>query len=125
MASRVMSRGLLLLAVLAFSFPAWAAPMKKTIHIQQSLQAGETTLAPGDYNLTVDGNEATFERGNKVVAKVSCTVKDTGSKNSQNAVLYVNGAITEIRLAGQSQVVTFVPVTSSTPSKTSSTSGDR
>jgi hypothetical protein len=109
------------MAALALSFPAWTAPMQKAIHIQQPLQVGDTTLTPGDYNLVVDGNEATFERGHKVVAKVSCTVKEGGEKYSQNAIIYANAAITEIRLAGQSQVITFTPMTTaSTPSKSSS-----
>ena len=128
MTSRILSRGLILLTALALSFPAWAAPAKKAVHIQQPLQVGDTTLAPGDYTVLVDGNEATFERGHKVVAKVSCAVKDSGEKYSQSAVIYANTAITEIRFAGQSQVITFTPMTTtSTPSKSSSptSSGDR
>ena len=129
MAYRVLSRGLVLVAALALSFPAWAAPVKKTIHVQRQLHVGDATLSPGDYTIKVDGNEATFERGNKVVAKVPCTVQDTGTKNSQDAVIYGNygnGAIIGILLARRAEVVTFAPVTSSTPSKSSSTtSGDR
>lgn len=121
MKSRVFSRGLILLAALVLSFPAWAAPMKKTIHIRQTLQVGDTTLEPGDYNLVVDGNEATFQRGRKVVAKVSCAMKERGGKYSRDAVIYDNATITEIRLAGQSQVVTFVPMTrAASPSKSTS-----
>jgi len=127
MTSRVLSRGLILLTALSLSLPAWAAPAKKAVHIQQPLQVGDATLAPGDYTVLVDGNEATFERGHKVVAKASCEVKDSGEKYSQSAVIYANTAITEIRFAGQSQVLTFTPVTTTTtPSKSSSsTSGDR
>jgi hypothetical protein len=126
MKSRVLSRGLILLTAMAFSFTAWAAPAKKTIHIQQPLQVGDTTLTPGDYTVIVDGSEATFERGNKVVVKVSCAVKDNGEKYSDGAVVYANKAITELRFAGQSQVITFNPTTTSTPSKSpSSSSGDR
>ena len=124
---RVLSRGLILLTALAFSFSAWAAPLKKTIQIKQPLQVGDVTLTPGDYTVFVDGNEATFERGHKVIAKISCVVKDSGEKYSDNAVIYANTAITEIRFAGQSQVITFTPIaTATTPSKShSSTSGDR
>jgi hypothetical protein len=124
---RVLSRGLVLLAALAYSFSAWAAPAKKSVHIQHRLQVGDTTLAPGDYTIVVDGSEATFEQGHKVVAKVSCAVKESGTKSPQDVVVYdANAAITEIRYAGQSQVITFTPMTTSTPSKSSSTSsGDR
>jgi hypothetical protein len=126
MKSRILSRGLILLTAMAFSFPAWAVPAKKTIHIQKSLQVGDTTLSPGDYTVLVEGNEATFERGHKVVAKVSCAVKDSGAKYSDSAVVYANTAITELRFAGESQVITFSPVTTASPSKSpSSTSGDR
>jgi hypothetical protein len=127
MVTRVVSRGLILVAALAISFPAWAAPARKTVHIQHRLQVGDTTLAPGDYTVVVDGNEATFNQGKKVVAKVSCAVKESGTKSPQDVVVYdANAAITEIRYAGQSQVVTFTPMTTSTPSKSSSTSsGDR
>ena len=127
MKSRVRSRGLILLTALAFSFPAWAAPAKNKIYIQKTLQVGDTTLTPGDYTVLVEENEATFERGHKIVAKVSCAVKDSGAKYSDSAVVYANTAITEIRFAGQSQVITFTPVTTATPSKSSSptSSGDR
>ena len=127
MKSRAVSRGLILLIALAFSFPAWAVPAKKTIHIQQQLQVGDTTLAPGDYTVAVDGNEATFQQGKKIVAKVSCAVKDSGQKYSDGAVIYANTAITEIRFAGQSQVITFNPTTttSSPKSPASTSSGDR
>src|ERR1700682_3053697 len=125
MTFRVLSRGLILVAALALSFPAWAAPVKKSIHIREPRHVGDTTLAPGDYTIVVDGNEATFKQGNKVVAKVSCEVKESGEKYSQDAVIYANAAIIEIRSAGQSQVITFTPATASRPSKSpSSTSGD-
>jgi len=127
MTIRVLSRVLILLTALALSFPAWAVPAKKTIHVQHRLQVGETTLAPGDYTVVVDGNEATFEQGHKVVAKVSCAMKESGEKSPQDVVVYdANTAITEIRFAGQSQVITFTPTAASTPSKSSpSSSGDR
>jgi hypothetical protein len=127
MTNRVVSRGLIVLAALAVSLPAWAAPAKKTIRIQHPLQVGETTLTPGDYTVVVDGNEATFNQGRKVVAKVSCAVKENSEKSASDAVIYAESAITEIRFAGQSQVITFTPTAASTPSKSSSTSssGDR
>jgi hypothetical protein len=126
MKSRVLSGGLILLTAMAFTFPAWATPAKKTIHIQKSLQVGDTTLTPGDYTVLVEGNEATFERGHKIVAKAPCAMKDSGAKYSDSAVVYANTAITELRFAGESQVITFSPVTTATPSKSpSSTSGDR
>ena len=71
MATRVVSRGLILVAALAISFPAWAAPARKTVHIQHRLQVGDTTLAPGDYTIVVEGNEDTFNQGLKVVPKAS------------------------------------------------------
>jgi hypothetical protein len=126
MTNRVLFRGLILLAALAYSFSAWAAPTKKSVHIQHRFQVGDTTLAPGDYTIIFDGGEATFEQGHKVVAKVSCALKESGEKFSADAIVYAKAAITEIRFAGQSQVITFTPITASTPSKSSSTSsGDR
>jgi len=127
MATRVVSRGLILAAALAISITAWAAPARKTVHIQHRLQVGDTTLAPGDYTIVVDGNEATFNQGRKVVAKVSCAVKENSEKSASDAVIYADTAITELRFAGQSQVITFTPMAASTPSKSSSTSssGDR
>jgi hypothetical protein len=112
---------------MVLSLSAWAAPAKKTIHILHSLHVGDTTLAPGDYTIVVDGNEATFNQGRKVVAKVSCAMKESGAKSPQDVVVYdANAAITEIRYAGLSQVIAFTPATASTPSKSSSsTSGDR
>src|SRR6266436_8666335 len=101
-------------------------PNEKSVHIQHRFQVGDTTLAPGDYTIIVDGGEATFEQGRKVVAKVSCAVKESGEKYSADSIVYANAAITEIRFAGQSQVITFAPITTSNPSKSPSTSsGDR
>ena len=126
MVTRVVSRGLILAAALAISFTAWAAPARKTVHIQHRLQVGDTTLAPGDYTIVVDGNEATFNQGRKVVAKVSCAVKENSEKSAADAVIYADTAITEIRFAGQSQVITFTSTAASTPAKfSSSSSGDR
>src|SRR5882762_1296227 len=88
MTNRVLSRGLILLAALAYSFSAWAVPAKKSVHIQHRLQVGDTTLAPGDYTIVIDGSEATFEQGHKVVAKVSCAVKESGEKSPQDVVVY-------------------------------------
>jgi hypothetical protein len=123
---RVLSCGLIFLAALAYSLSAWAVPARKSVHIQHRLQVGDTTLAPGDYMIVIDGSEVTFEQGHKVVAKVSCAVKDRGEKSSIDAIIYANEAITEIRFAGQSQVITFTPMSTSAPSKSSSTSsGDR
>src|SRR6266853_2916148 len=108
MTNRVVSRGLILLAVLAVSISAWAATAKKTIRIQHPLQVGDTSLAPGDYTVVVEGNEATFNQGRKVVAKVSCAMKESGMKSPQDVVVYdANAAITELRFAGQSQVIAF------------------
>ena len=126
MTNRVLFRGLILLAALAYSFSAWAAPTKKSVHIQHRFQVGDTTLAPGENTIIVDGSEATFEQGRKVIAKVSCAVTESGEKYSADSIVYANAAITEIRFAGQSQVITFTPITASTPPKSSSTSsGDR
>jgi len=122
MLSSISARKLILTVGLALALPVFAAPMKSTIHIRQPLQVGDATLAPGDYSVLVDGNETTFSQGRKVIAKVTSTLKDGTEKSSQDAVLYANGAITEIRFSGQSQVVKFSPVsTASTPAKSNST----
>jgi hypothetical protein len=55
-------------------------------------------------------------------------MKESGMKSPQDVVVYdSNAAITEIRFAGQSQVIAFAPMTrTSTPAKSSSSSsGDR
>ncbi len=122
MSTRMLSRGLVLLAGLALAIATFATPMKKTIHIRQPLQVGDKTLAAGDYNVVVDGNETTFSKGNKVITKVSCEVSDAGAKSTQDAVLYENGAIIELRFSGQSQVVKFNPeAAGAAPSKPTST----
>jgi hypothetical protein len=101
--------------------------LKRAVHISHRFQVGDTTLAPGDYTIVVDGNEATFNQGHKVVARVPCAIKESDMKSPEDAVGYdANVAITEIRFAGKSQVITFTPTAASTPSNSSpSSSGDR
>jgi hypothetical protein len=123
MKSQIVFRGAVLVASLVFAVQGWASPMKKTIHIGHPLQVAGTMLEPGDYAVTVDGNEATFEKGHKVIVKATVTVKDTGVKSSQNAVIYDDkGVVSEVRFSGETQVATFAPTTSaSTPAHTNST----
>lgn len=123
MQSRIVSRGLILAAGLVFAVQGWASPMKKTIHVSHPLQVAGTMLEAGDYSVTVNGTEATFEKGHKLVATATVAVKDTGVKAAQNAVIYDDkGVVSEIRFSGETQVATIIPTTSaSTPSRSTST----
>ena len=123
MQARLVSRGLIAVAVLVFAIQGSAAPTKKTIHVQHPLQVAGTMIAAGDYKVTLDGSEITFEQGKEVVVKATCTVKDNGTKASQSAVIYDNkDIVTEIRFAGESQVAILQPTTTaSTPSRSTST----
>jgi len=96
------------LAVFALAASAWAAnKTKKTITLRQSAQVGDQTLAPGEYNLTVDGDQATFSQKGKVVAKVPVEWKENKLAAQYDSIAFDSGRITEFYFAGKKQAVVF------------------
>jgi len=91
----------------------WAAQREIRSH-SAPISVGDTTLAPGDYTIVVDGSEATFEQGHKVVRKrFSCAVKEVAKSIPLTGIVYANAASPKSG-SRTIAVITFAPITTST-----------
>ena len=101
-------RSAALVAALASTVPLLAKPISKTINIAQSAKIGKADLRAGEYRLLIDGNKATVEKGNRVLAETEGRWEDRTAKSSNNSVLIgENGQVKEVRFAGQTRVFVF------------------
>lgn len=101
-------RSAALVAALASTVPLLAKPISKTINIAQSAKIGKADLRAGEYRLLIDGNKATVEKGNQVLAETEGRWEDRTAKSSNNSVLIgENGQVKEVRFAGQTRVFVF------------------
>ena len=62
-------RNLALLGALAFTVPAFAKPVTKSLPISQNVKVGKVDVKAGDYRATIDDNHITLLNGKKVVAE--------------------------------------------------------
>jgi hypothetical protein len=101
-------RSAALVAALASTVPLLAKPISRTINIAQSAKIGKADLRAGEYRLLIDGNKATVEKGNQVLAETEGRWEDRAAKFSNNSVLIgENGQVKEVRFAGQTRVFVF------------------
>jgi hypothetical protein len=101
-------RSAALVTALACTVPLFAKPISRTINIAQSAKIGKADLRAGEYRLLIDGNKATVEKGNQVLAETEGRWEDRAAKSSNNSVLIgENGQVKEVRFAGQSRVFVF------------------
>lgn len=101
-------RSAALVAALASTVPLLAKPISRTINIAQSAKIGKADLRAGEYRLLIDGNKATVEKGNQVLAETEGRWEDRTAKSSNNSVLIgENGQVKEVRFAGQTRVFVF------------------
>jgi hypothetical protein len=108
MKSNSILRSLALLAAIALTVPAFAKPVAKTINIPQAAKLGKADLQAGEYRLLIDGNKATVQKGNQVVAESDGRWEDRDAKSSYDAVLFSdNGQVKEVRFSGQKRVFVF------------------
>ena len=68
------------------TLPVWAKPnsseaLKATVNLTETTTLNNTTLTPGQYKVTAEGNQATFERDGKIVAQIPCTWKTLPNKS--------------------------------------------
>jgi hypothetical protein len=73
-------RSAALVAALASTVPLLAKPISKTINIAQSAKIGKADLRAGEYRLLIDGNKATVEKGNQVLAETEGRWEDRAAK---------------------------------------------
>jgi hypothetical protein len=112
MSRRLFSFFFAIVVLTAVTFPVWAktdsnASIKTTITLYSKVTLGSTSLAPGHYDVTVEGNQAKFEQGGKVVAQVPCTLKTLASKAPQTQFLADQGRMTEIQVSGKTEAIDF------------------
>lgn len=92
----VMAMGLLLLSSLTA-----AAKDTHRVKLYNDGKLNGTDVKAGEYRLEVDGANATFFKGNKEVARAVVREEKGEKKIDRNSVLYRDGSITEIRIAGK------------------------
>ncbi|MBS1840222.1 MAG: hypothetical protein JSS69_01420 [Acidobacteria bacterium] len=108
MNSKAIVRTAAMLAALCLSVPVFAKPFVKTISITQPAKVGQVTLKAGAYQLSIDGNKVTVQRGKDQVAQSEGRWEDRSAKSDYDAVLLgENGQVKEVRFAGQKRVFVF------------------
>jgi hypothetical protein len=112
MSRRVFPIFLAILALSAMSVSVWAKndsgeSITASIKLTSTTSVGGTKLEPGDYKVIVDGNKAKFEKGNKSVAEVPCTVKDLAFKVNTTSFVLDHDQLAEIQVAGKSKAIEF------------------
>ena len=103
----------LAIAILAaMTLPALAKPnsnatVKASFVITAATKVGSTTLAPGNYDVAVEGNQATFVRNGKTVAQVPCTLKTLSTKAQHTELNADHDQLAEIQISGKTQAIEF------------------
>jgi len=69
MNSKAIVRTATLLAALCVSVPVFAKPFVKTISITQTAKVGQVTLKAGAYQLSIEDNKVSVQRGKDQVAQ--------------------------------------------------------
>ncbi len=78
-----------------------------TITLTATTTVGGTQLAPGQYKVVVEGNQAKFEQKSKVVAEVPCTLKDISYKPTTTEFVLDHDHISEIQVSGKTKAIEF------------------
>ena len=97
-----------LFVALAMVVPVFAKPLTKTINISQPAKVGKASLEAGEYQLSIDGNKATVQKGKNTVAESEGRWEEREAKSQYTSILVgENGQIREVRFAGQKKVFVF------------------
>ena len=78
-----------------------------TIKVNSTVTVGSAKLAPGEYRVVAEGNQAKFTQGSKVVAEVPCTLKEISAKAPQTSFVLDHDSISEIQVSGKSKAIEF------------------
>ena len=88
--------------------PVFAKPFTKTINLSQSAKIGKASLQAGEYQLSIDGNKATVQKGKNTIAESEGRWEDRSAKSTYDSLLIgENGHVMEVRFAGQARVFVF------------------
>lgn len=101
-----------LAAVVVMAIPALAKSnssnsLNTTVDLYSTATVNNTKLAPGEYRVIAEGNQAKFEKDGKTVAEVPCTMKTLPSKASSSEFVMDHDKITEIQVAGKTEAIEF------------------
>jgi hypothetical protein len=103
-----MSRIAALFVALAMVVPVFAKPFTKTINLSQTAKIGKASLQAGEYQLSIDGNKATVQKGKNTLAESEGRWEDRDTKSEYTSILVgENGQVREVRFAGQKRVFVF------------------
>ena len=81
-------------------------PEKKTIQISDPSTVDGTTLAPGRYEVVIEGHKVTFEHNGETVATAPCDWKTGKYKSPYDSVTYSdNHAVQELQFEGTDQTL--------------------
>ena len=115
MSNRKLTGSAVFCAVILFAIPlvASARPKadttsmeKKSITLDSAASVDGKTLAPGNYNVLVEGKTVKFERDGKVVASAPCDWKALNFKAQYNSIeLSAKNVVQELQFEGSSQAL--------------------
>lgn len=112
MSRRTLPLFLAIMAIAAMSVSVWAKndagdSLTTNLKLTAATMVGTMKLAPGEYKVIVEGNKAKFQQGNKVVAEVPCTVKDSNVKINETTFVLDKDQLSEIQVAGKGKAIEF------------------
>lgn len=104
-----LSQCLAILAIFALSAPVFARAMSQPFDLTQPATIGNTTLQPGNYEITADlsSNQVRVKRASdgKLVATVEGKTVTLSKKPDYAAVLMNGSRIHEIEFAGKTEAI--------------------
>lgn len=94
-----------LFVALAMVVPVFAKPITKTISISQAAKFGTASVQAGEYQLSIDGNRATVQKGKSTLAVSEGRWEERDAKSQYTSILIgENGQVKEVRFAGEKKV---------------------
>jgi hypothetical protein len=98
-------RNLALLGALAFTVPAFAKPVTKSLPLTQNVKMGKVDVKAGDYRATIDNNHLTLLNGKKVVAESAGRWETRDTKSPYTGIVAdADGRVLELRFEGKAEV---------------------
>jgi hypothetical protein len=98
-------RNLVLLGALAFTVPAFAKPVTKSLPLTQNVKMGKVDVKAGDYRATIDNNHLTLLNGKKVVAESAGRWETRDTKSPYTGIVAdADGRVLELRFEGKAEV---------------------
>jgi hypothetical protein len=112
MSRRLLTVFLAIIALTTMGASVWAKndagdTITANIKFNTATSVGTTQIPAGEYKVVADGSKAKFQQGNKVVAEVPCTLKDSTVKINQTTFVLDHDKLTEIQVSGKSKTIEF------------------